>query len=70
MCVREREREREREGEGEGEGGGIYQRPHSEHRFPALSPNSAGFSYATEGALFISAQLSSDAVAPSERFGY
>ena len=27
-----------------------------------LSPNSARFSYATEGALFISAQLSSDAV--------
>ena len=48
--------------------------PHSEHRFPAPSsktastafrhppPNSARFSYATEGALFISAQLSSDAV--------
>ena len=29
-------------------------------------PNSARFSYATEGALFVSAQLSSDAV----RFGY
>ena len=27
-----------------------------------LPPNSARFSYATEGALFISAQLSSDAV--------
>ena len=35
---------------------------HSEHRFPARPPNSARFSYATEGALFISAQLSSDAV--------
>ena len=33
-----------------------------------LPPNSARFSYATEGALFISAQLSTDAV--SERFGY
>ena len=46
---------------------------HSERRFPApsstpsiafrhLPPNSARFSYATEGALFISAQLSTDAV--------
>ena len=34
--------------------------------FRHLRPNSARFSYATEGALFISAQLS----APSERFGY
>ena len=33
---------------------------YSEHRFPA--PSSARFSYATEGALFISAQLSTDAV--------
>ena len=30
--------------------------------FRHLSPNSARFSYATEGALFISAQLSGDAV--------
>jgi len=30
--------------------------------FRHLSPNSARYSYATEGALFISAQLSSDAV--------
>jgi len=30
--------------------------------FQHLPPNSAGFGYATEGALFISAQLSSDAV--------
>ena len=30
--------------------------------FQHLPPNSARFSYATEGALFISAQLSSDAV--------
>ena len=30
--------------------------------FRHLPPNSARFSYATEGALFISAQLSSDAV--------
>ena len=36
--------------------------------FRHLPPNSARFSYATEGALFISAQLSSDAV--NERFGY
>ena len=35
-----------------------------------LPPNSARYSYATEGALFISAQLSSDAVSASERFGY
>ena len=36
---------------------------YSSHRFPALPPNSARFSYATEGALFISAQLSgTDAV--------
>ena len=40
---------------------------HAEHRFQYLMlgvhpPNSARFSYATEGALFISAQLSSDAV--------
>ena len=39
--------------------------------FRHLPPNSARFGYATEGALdFISAQLSSDAVRPSERFGY
>ena len=37
--------------------------------FQHLPPNSARFSYATEGALFISAQLSTD-TAPSERFGY
>ena len=30
--------------------------------FRHLPPNSAGFSYATEGALFVSAQLSTDAV--------
>ena len=32
------------------------------HAFRHLPPNSARFSYATEGVLFISAQLSSDAV--------
>ena len=40
---------------------------HSFHHTPSIAfrhlpPNSARFSYATEGALFISAQLSSDAV--------
>ena len=40
-------------------------RSNSKHCFPA---NSARFGYATEGALFISAQLSTDAV--SERFGH
>ena len=35
---------------------------HSEHSFPAPSSNSARFSYATEEVLFISAQLSIDAV--------
>ena len=35
---------------------------HSEHHFRHLPPNSARFTYATEAALFISAQLSSDAV--------
>ena len=40
----------------------------AEHRFPALSPNSARFSYATEGALFISAQLSTDAVSALRKF--
>ena len=34
---------------------------HSEHRFPAPS-SSARIGYATEGALFISGQLSTDAV--------
>ena len=34
----------------------------TEHRFRHLPQNSARFSYATEGALFISAQLSTDAV--------
>ena len=47
--------------------------PHSEHRFRYLPPNSARFSYATEGVLFISAQLSNEGPetrsAPSERFG-
>ena len=43
-------------------GGGSDTVPHSEHRFPDLPPNSARFGYATEGALFISAQLSTDAV--------
>ena len=39
--------------------------------FRHLRPNSARFSYATEGALFISAQLSTDSVsALPERFGY
>ena len=32
------------------------------HTFQHRPPNSARFSYATEGALFISAQLSTDAV--------
>ena len=41
---------------------GCRRGAHSEHRFPAPSSNSARFSYATEGALFISAQLSTDAV--------
>ena len=35
---------------------------YSEHLFPHLPPNSARFSYATQGTLFISAQLSTDAV--------
>ena len=35
--------------------------------FRRLPPNSAKFSYATEGALFISAQLSSDAVSALRR---
>ena len=35
-----------------------------------LPPNSARFSYATEGALFISAQLSSDAVMQSPPKGF
>ena len=38
--------------------------------FRHLPPNSAKFSYATEGALFISAKLSSDEVSAPERFGY
>ena len=38
--------------------------------FRHLPPNSARFSYATEGALFISAQLSGDVSVPSERFRY
>ena len=41
---------------------GCKRGAHSEHRFPAPSSNSARFSYANEGALFISAQLSTDAV--------
>ena len=36
--------------------------PHSSIAFWHLPPNSARFSYTTEGALFISAQISSDAV--------
>ena len=47
--------------------------PHSEHRFPAPSStrNSVRFSYATEGALFISARsCPSTRSAPSGRFGY
>ena len=43
-------------------GSAAGSKAHSEHRFPALPPNSARFGYATEGALFISAQLSTDAV--------
>ena len=35
---------------------------YSEYRFPEPSPNSARFSYTTKEALFISAQLSIDAV--------
>ena len=35
---------------------------HSEHRFPAPSSKPARIGYATEGALFVSAQLSTDAV--------
>ena len=39
--------------------------------FRHLPPNSATFGYVTEGALFISAQLSTDTVvAPPERSGY
>ena len=49
---REPERERERERE-----------PHTlSIAFRYLPPNSARFSYATDGALFISAQLSSDSI--------
>ena len=36
--------------------------PHSEHRFPAPSSKLCRSGYATEGALFISAQLPSDAI--------
>ena len=43
-----------------GEGEGWVHTPSIAFRH--LPPNSARFSYATEGALFISAQLSSDAV--------
>ena len=35
--------------------------------FRHLPPNSARFSYATEGALFISAQLSTDAVSALQK---
>ena len=35
--------------------------------FRHLPPNSARFSYATEGALFISAQLSTDAVSTLQK---
>ena len=38
--------------------------------FRHLPPNSARFSYATEGALFISAQLSTDAVSALRKFEY
>ena len=41
---------------------GIYNKTHTPSIEGALPPNSARFGYATEGALFISAQLSSDAV--------
>ena len=42
---------------------GIGERSHTPNiAFRHLPPNSARFSYATEGALFISAQLSTDAV--------
>ena len=42
---------------------GIGERSHSPSiAFRHLPPNSARFSYATKGALFISAQMSSDAV--------
>ena len=37
--------------------------------FRHLPPNSARFSYATEGALFISAQLSTDAVSALRKVG-
>ena len=47
-------------GGGGGGGGGVCHTPRTAFRH--LPPNSARFSYATEGALFISAQLSSDAV--------
>ena len=38
--------------------------------FRHLPPNSARAGYATEGALFISAQLSTDAVSAPRRVGY
>ena len=38
--------------------------------FRHFPPNSARSGYATEGALFISAQLSTDAVSALRRFGY
>ena len=40
---------------------------HTEHHFPELPPNSARFSYITEGVLFISAQLSSNAVSALQK---
>ena len=40
---------------------------HSEDHFPAPSSNSATFGYATEGALFLSAQLSTNAVSTLQK---
>ena len=53
-------------GGGEGKGRGHTLSISFQH----LPPNSARFSYATEGALFISTQLSSDMVSALRRFGY
>ena len=54
------------EGVGWGEWGGVvYHIPSIAFRH--LPPNSARFSYATEGAIFISAQLSTDAVSALQK---
>ena len=49
-------------------GAGSVPIPHTPSiAFRHLPPNSARFSYATEGALFISAQLSTDAISADRK---